>query len=71
MLWTPNLEARLTPNGAVVPPDFDDPWTNALRGDAHGVEVVMRRDAADGFSGWAGYAYGHLRYTRTETGERF
>jgi hypothetical protein len=71
VLWTPNLEPRLAPNGAIVPTDFDDPWTNALRGDAHGVEVVMRRDAADGFSGWAGYAYGHLRYTRTETGEQF
>ena len=71
VLWTPNLEPRVTSNGAIVPTDFDDPWTNALRGDAHGVEVVMRRDAADGFSGWAGYAYGHLRYTRTETGERF
>ena len=71
VLWTPNLEPRLAPNGTIVPADFDDPWTNALRGDARGVEVVMRRDAADGFSGWAGYAYGHLRYTRTETGERF
>ena len=34
------------------------------------MEVVLRRDATDGFSGWAGYAYGRLRYTQTATGER-
>jgi hypothetical protein len=32
---------------------------------------VVRRDAADGFSGWAGYGYGRLRYTDDQTGEQF
>jgi hypothetical protein len=33
--------------------------------------VVARRDAVDGFSGWAGYAFGRLRYTSTPTAEAF
>jgi hypothetical protein len=58
-------------SGTIVAGSFFAPWVNTLRGEARGVEVVARRDAADGFSGWAGYAYGRLRYTNTETGERF
>ena len=50
------LEPRLTPDGTIEPGPFNAPWVNALRGEARGVEVVVRRDAADGFSGWAGYA---------------
>ena len=46
-------------------------WVNALEGAARGVEVVVRRDATDRLSGWAGYAYARLRYTQTATGERF
>jgi TonB dependent receptor-like, beta-barrel/Carboxypeptidase regulatory-like domain len=71
VLWRRDLEPRLASNGRVQPGTFDAPWRNALSGDAHGVEVVLRRDTADGFSGWAGYGFGHLRYTDTQTGERF
>ena len=53
------------------PGAFNAPWVNALSGDARGAEVVVRRDAADGFSGWAGYAFSRLRYTDTRTGESF
>ena len=71
VLWRPGLEPRLASNGTVQTGSIDAPWVNDLRGNARGVEVVMRRDAADGFSGWAGYAFGRLRYTETRTGERF
>ena len=71
VLWTPGAEPQLSSNRTIRPGAFDAPWVNSLRGDARGVEIVMRREATDGFSGWAGYAYGHLRYTQTETGERF
>lgn len=71
VLWTPGAEPYLTAAGTISQRSFTAPWVNALRGDAHGVEIVLRRDAATGFSGWAGYAYGHLRYTDTQTGERF
>jgi hypothetical protein len=71
MLWTPGSEPRRADSGAIQPGADDVPWLNALNGTARGFEVVLRRDAADGFSGWAGYALGHLEYTVNETGERF
>jgi hypothetical protein len=71
VLWTTDAEPRRSSSGALVAGSFFAPWVNSLRGDARGVEVVARRDAADGFSGWAGYGYGRLRYTNTRTGERF
>jgi hypothetical protein len=71
VLWTPGSETRRSSSGAIVPGAFDAPWVNTLRGNARGVEIVARRDAADGFSGWAGYGFGRLRYTSTQTGESF
>ncbi len=71
VLWTPGSEPQRSPGGAIVLGAFDAPWVNALSGEARGIEVVARRDAADGFSGWAGYGFGRLRYTNTQTGERF
>ena len=71
VLWTPELEPRLGSDGTIQPGAVDAPWTNVLRGNARGVELVVRRDAADGFSGWAAYGYSGLRYTQTLTAERF
>jgi hypothetical protein len=71
MLWTPGEEPRRAANGTIRPGEDDTPWLNALSGTARGFEVVLRRDAADGFSGWAGYAFSRLEYTQTGTGERF
>jgi hypothetical protein len=71
VLWTPESEPRRTPSGTIFPGVISAPWTNALRGQARGVEVVIRRDATSGFSGWAGYALGRLRYSQAQTGESF
>jgi len=71
VLWTPGSEPRRLSNGVPVPGAFDAPWVNVLSGRARGIEAVVRRDAADGFSGWAGYGYGRLRYTDEQTGEQF
>jgi len=71
VLWTRGAEPHPTPAGTISQRSFTAPWVNALRGNARGAEIVVRRDTAAGFSGWAGYAYGHLRYTDTLTGERF
>jgi hypothetical protein len=71
VLWTPGSEPQLTSAGAISPGSLDAPWVNTLRGEARGVEIVVRRDATDGFSGWAGYALGRLQYTDTRTGESF
>jgi hypothetical protein len=71
VLWTPGSEPRRSADGAIVLGAFDAPWVNALSGRARGLEVVARREAADGFSGWAGYGYGRLRYTNAQSGEHF
>ena len=71
MLWTPGSEPRRSPSGTILPGSADAPWVNALSGTARGLEVVVRRDAADGFSGWVGYGFGRLEYVENGTGERF
>jgi hypothetical protein len=71
VLWMTGSEPQRSSSGALVPGVFNAPWVNALRGRARGIEAVLRRDAADGFSGWAGYGYGRLRYTNEQTGEHF
>jgi len=71
VLWTPGEETRRSSTGAILLGAFDAPWVNALSGEARGAEVVLRRDAAEGFSGLAGYAFGRMMYTDTATGESF
>ena len=71
VLWAPGSEPRLAPDGTIDRGSFDVPWVNDLDGEARGGEVVLRRDAAGRFSGWAGYAYGRLKYTSAATGESF
>jgi TonB dependent receptor/CarboxypepD_reg-like domain len=71
VLWAPGSEPRLAPDGTIDRGSFDVPWVNDLDGEARGAEVVLRRDAAGRFSGWAGYAYGRLKYTSAATGESF
>jgi hypothetical protein len=71
MLWTPGAEPRRLPDGTVQLGRGDAPWTNALDGRAQGLEVMIRRDAPDGLSGWAGYSYARLRYTDAHRNESF
>ena len=70
VLWAPGAEPQLAAD-AIRPGTFNAPWVNALSGAARGAEIVVRRDATSGFSGWAGYAFSRLRYTDTQTGARF
>jgi len=70
VLWPIGSETRLVGN-RIVPGTFTAPWTNALDGDAHGGEVVVRRDSPTGLSGWVGYAYARLRYDRPAGAESF
>jgi hypothetical protein len=71
VLWTPGSEPRRLADGSIQAGRGDAPWVNTLDGRARGVEIVIRRDAPSGLSGWAGYAYGRLRYTEVATGESF
>lgn len=70
VLWPAGHETRLVGN-RIVGGLFDAEWKNALNGRASGGEIVLRRDAAAGLSGWAGYAYGRLRYDRPGGNESF
>lgn len=49
-------------NGAVAPPS-PDPFQNVLRDHSSGAEVQVGRKAANGLSGWAGYAWGRSRWS--------
>jgi len=71
VLWRPDLETRLAADGSIQPFAANAPWANVLSGDARGLEIVVRRDATQGLTGWAAYALGRFRYTHTATGERF
>jgi hypothetical protein len=71
VLWIPGTEPRRSPDGTLVAVRGDASWANVLRGRAAGADFVLRRDAPEGLSGWAGYGYARLRYTEASTGERF
>ena len=71
VVWTPQFETRRVATGAIRLGRGDAPWVNGLDGSARGVELVVRRDAPTGLSGWAGYAYSRHRYTDRPTAEQF
>lgn len=71
VLWTPGAEPRRQANGAVQLGRGDARWVNDLSGRARGVEVIVRRDAPAGLSGWVAFAHLSHRYTSTSTGESF
>lgn len=71
MLWRPGLEPRRLQDGSIAAGRGDARFVNGLDGRANGVEVLLRRDAPRGLSGWIGYAYTQHRYTDTASGESF
>jgi hypothetical protein len=71
VLWAPLSEPRRLADGAIRAGFFDAPWVNGLHGRANGVELLVRRDAPNGLSGWAGYGYSRHRYTDAAAGEQF
>jgi hypothetical protein len=71
VLWTRGSEPRGVPGGPFVPGNDNAPWANVLDGRGRGVELLLRRDAPGGLSGWAGYGYSRLRYREPQTAEEF
>jgi hypothetical protein len=71
VLWTPGSEPRRLADGSIEVGRANAPWVNTLEGKARGVEVVVRRDAPSGLSGWAGYAFGRHRYRNVGNNEAF
>ena len=66
VLWTLGSEPRRLSAGATAVGFADAPWVNTLGGRARGVELMLRRDAVDGMSGWAAYGYSRSRYTAAD-----
>jgi hypothetical protein len=62
-----NSEFRAV-NGIVLRPGIGV-WTNALTGDARGVEATVERRVVNGVSGWVAYGYGRAELEDTFTGE--
>ena len=71
VLWRPGAEPLRRADGTIELGRGDASWRNSLEGNARGVELVVRRDAPSGLSGWAGYAYGRHRYRDRVSGESF
>ena len=71
VLWTPDAEPRRLTDGSMQPGRGDAAWANALDGRARGLELVLRRDAPSGLSGWAAYAYATDRDTNVSGDETF
>ncbi|HEY6362828.1 MAG TPA: TonB-dependent receptor [Vicinamibacterales bacterium] len=61
---------RLIAGRPVPPPPFAQ-YENRLDGHAHGVELFVQRELAQGLSGWASYAWSHTTRRDRATGERF
>ena len=58
LLARPLLDPRLSVNGVVVNAAPNAPLVNSESGYARGIEVMVQRRTANGFTGWVSYAYG-------------
>jgi hypothetical protein len=58
-------------NNILVRGQRDARFEQSLEGFARGVEIMLQRRSATGFSGWVSYAYGRNRYTDTARSETF
>jgi len=56
LLGRPLNEIRID-NGQIVPVPPNAPWTNSAREWSRGVQVMLQRRTANGFTGWLGYSY--------------
>ena len=70
LLRLPQSESRVV-DGAFVAGSLTTHYVNALDGRARGVEWLVQRNAANGFAGWASYAFGIATYRDRTTGESF
>jgi hypothetical protein len=66
----PGAETRLV-DGRLVPGSRSARYENRLEGSARGVEMMLQRLDANGFSGWVSYSYGRNRYHDTVSDERY
>jgi hypothetical protein len=69
-LRRPGAETRLQ-NGRVVPASRTTRYENRLEGSSRGIEMMLQRLDANGFSGWLSYSYGRNRYHDTVSQETY
>ena len=70
LIYSPLTQFRLTSNGSYAAPNTGPVLTNGLSGYARGVEVMLQRQSANGFSGWLAISRSQNRYT-SDTGLEF
>ena len=70
VIMLPDAWIRPDDTGVVLP-SLTSRFENALSGHARGVELLVRRQSPNGWSGWASYALGYSRYHDATTGETF
>jgi outer membrane receptor protein involved in Fe transport len=64
------IEPRLV-DGRFVPGSRTARYENRVEGSSRGIEMMLQRLDANGFSGWLSYSYGRNRYRDTVSGERY
>jgi hypothetical protein len=70
LLRLPLSEMRVV-NSVLVFSPLTTRYGNALDGYARGVESIVQRQSPNGFSGWASYALGYVRYRDVTSAETF
>ena len=64
------VEPRLV-DGRFVPGSRTARYENRVEGSSRGIEMMLQRLDANGFSGWVSYSYGRNRYHDTVSGEEY
>jgi outer membrane cobalamin receptor len=68
---SPATHFRLTDDESYAVPQAGAVLTNGLKGDTHGVELMLQRRSANGYSGWVSVSRSFNRYTPADGGPSF
>jgi hypothetical protein len=63
LLGRPEVNPRIEDAGTVVQADPTAPLLNSQHGYSRGIQLLFQRRTANGFTGWASYAYAHATLT--------
>jgi hypothetical protein len=69
-LRRPGAEPRLV-GGRLIPGSRTARYANRVEGSSRGIEMMLQRLDANGFSGWVSYSYGRNRYVDTVNREAY
>jgi hypothetical protein len=57
LIWQPLLDPRIQANGTIYSPPSQPLFTNSARAYARGLQFLVQRRTANGWTGWVGYSY--------------